>query len=116
MNPDYKKAWLLFMQGQYWEAHEVWEKLWRESKGEARTLLHALVQLCALGIKIKMEQWPASERLRLRIMELLFSVGPQTWTEFQLERLAVLRLIPHWQGAPEEFEALLPAEIREAIR
>jgi len=38
-----------FNQGQWYEAHEVWEDLWRETEGEARGFYQGLVQL-AVGL------------------------------------------------------------------
>jgi uncharacterized protein len=43
----------LFNYGYYWEAHEVWEPLWRSArKGSRRRLLiKGLIALCAAGVK-----------------------------------------------------------------
>lgn len=37
----------LFNQGQYFQAHEVWEDAWRVETGETRQLLQALIQVAA---------------------------------------------------------------------
>jgi hypothetical protein len=37
----------LFNQRRYFDAHEVWEDRWRVESGDARRLLHGLIQLAA---------------------------------------------------------------------
>ncbi len=46
----------LFNHGYYWEAHEVWEGLWRACgrRGPAGTFFKALVGLAAAGLKVRM--------------------------------------------------------------
>lgn len=45
----------LFNRGYYWEAHEIWEALWRltESGDPAELLLHGLIKLAAAGVKVR---------------------------------------------------------------
>lgn len=45
----------LFNFGYYWEAHEAWEGLWQTSREapEQRAFLHALILLCAAGVKLR---------------------------------------------------------------
>lgn len=51
MNPETTEALregqALFNQGQYFEAHEVWEDAWRVEEGAARQLLQGLIQVAA---------------------------------------------------------------------
>ena len=37
----------LFDAGRFFEAHEVWEELWREAEGARRELLQGLIQVAA---------------------------------------------------------------------
>ncbi len=37
----------LFNQGRFFEAHEVWEELWKPSTGETRVLYQGLIQAAA---------------------------------------------------------------------
>lgn len=37
----------LFNEGKYFEAHEVWEDLWRETQGPARLFYQGLIQAAA---------------------------------------------------------------------
>lgn len=59
----FREAIALFNAGYYWEAHEVWERLWHahERKGEIAELLKALIKLAAAGVKVR-EARPAGVR------------------------------------------------------
>jgi predicted metal-dependent hydrolase len=48
----------LFNHGYYWEAHEVWEGLWRAAGRTGRTavFLKALIKLAAAGVKVRQGQ------------------------------------------------------------
>lgn len=37
----------LFNDQKYWEAHEAWEEIWREAKGEEKLFYQALIQAAA---------------------------------------------------------------------
>ncbi len=37
----------LFNKGQYWEAHEAWEEVWKVSKGEQKLFYQGLIQTAA---------------------------------------------------------------------
>ena len=42
----------MFEAGREWDAHEVWEALWKERRGtEAGQLLRGLIQWAAAGVK-----------------------------------------------------------------
>ena len=45
----------LFNAGYYWEAHEVWEEIWKAlgREGVTAELLQALIKLTAVGVKIR---------------------------------------------------------------
>ncbi|HTU94102.1 MAG TPA: DUF309 domain-containing protein [Gemmataceae bacterium] len=48
----------LFNHGYYWEAHEVWEGLWRAEgrKGRIADFLKGLIKLAAAGVKVRQGQ------------------------------------------------------------
>ncbi len=48
----------LFNHGYYWEAHEVWEGLWRaaERTGQLADFLKGLIKLAAAGVKVRQGQ------------------------------------------------------------
>src|SRR5438874_9694185 len=50
-NLEYPKEYLLgielFNAGQYYEAHEAWEDIWRETAGEERLFYQGLIQAAA---------------------------------------------------------------------
>lgn len=64
-HPSFIQAAELFNQCYYWEAHEVFECLWREVGTESieRTGLQILIKLCALQLKIQQQQAKAAEQL-----------------------------------------------------
>lgn len=52
---DYRHAIDLFNAGYYWEAHEVWERLWHAHQriGPTAELLKGLIKLAAAGVKVR---------------------------------------------------------------
>lgn len=52
-HPDYMEGWRLLKAGYPWEAHEVWESLWRvlPASSGARHLLQGLIHLAAAAVK-----------------------------------------------------------------
>ncbi len=48
----------LFNHGYYWEAHELWEGLWRTAgrAGQLADFLKGLIKLAAAGVKVRQEQ------------------------------------------------------------
>jgi hypothetical protein len=55
----------LFNAGFYWEAHEVWEELWKRapSSSRSRAFLQGLIQCAAASLKAASGQWPACQTL-----------------------------------------------------
>jgi hypothetical protein len=52
---EYAEGIALFNAGYYWEAHEVWERLWNAEgrRGAVAELLKALIKLAAAGVKAR---------------------------------------------------------------
>jgi predicted metal-dependent hydrolase len=48
----------LFNQGQYYEAHEVWEELWLTLEDEPRLFVQGLIQVAAAGHKAFAQNQP----------------------------------------------------------
>lgn len=46
-DPRYLEYFRLFREEKFFEAHEILENLWRETKGEDREFYHGLIQLAA---------------------------------------------------------------------
>jgi predicted metal-dependent hydrolase/ribosome biogenesis protein Tsr3 len=57
-SPAYRYGIDLFNHGYYWEAHEVWEGLWRAAGRTGRTadFLKGLIKLAAAGVKVRQGQ------------------------------------------------------------
>src|SRR4051795_7805136 len=55
----------LFVEGFFWEAHEVWEAVWKASSqnGVERLLLRGLIQLANAALKLRMGRGQAALRL-----------------------------------------------------
>lgn len=67
----------LFNGGYYWEAHEGFEKWWRESREYElrRAFFQGLVRLCAAGVKAREGRQVGVERHAARASELIGRVG-----------------------------------------
>ncbi len=50
---------VLFNEGRYFEAHEVWEEAWLEEVEEIRTLLQGLIQIAAALLKASRGERPS---------------------------------------------------------
>jgi uncharacterized protein len=48
-----KEGLTLFNQGEFFEAHEIWEEAWRESQMDERHLLQGLIQVAAGFYKLQ---------------------------------------------------------------
>lgn len=47
MKPELQRGVQLFNNGEWWEAHEAWEPIWLQAKGERRAFIQALILLAA---------------------------------------------------------------------
>lgn len=47
MKPELQRGVQLFNDGEWWEAHEAWEPIWLQAKGEQRAFIQALILLAA---------------------------------------------------------------------
>ena len=53
----------LFNAGDYFEAHEHWEDVWRSATGSKRSFYQGLIQIAAGGVKLQRGQPRAAEKL-----------------------------------------------------
>ncbi len=69
----------LFNAGYYWEAHELWEEVWKvmERQGALAELLKGLIKLAAVGIKIRQGRPNAARSLLARATKHFESVAGQ---------------------------------------
>ena len=78
--PRYLAGILFFNEGDYFEAHEVWEALWHKV-GHHTTqgrFLKALIQLAAAQLKIRMGEEKPARRLLGTLVKILEEILPQT--------------------------------------
>ena len=59
----------LFNFGYHWEAHEVWEDVWREQQGDAKTLVQAFVQTAAAYSFLKLRKISSAKYLFEKALE-----------------------------------------------
>ena len=77
----------LFNERQFFEAHEVWEDGWRTADGEARLLLHGLIQIAAGFHKLQCRQPGGAVALLSKGAEKLATVGPDLARRLDLRSL-----------------------------
>jgi predicted metal-dependent hydrolase len=65
-DPRYLAGLRLYHRGRYWDSHEEWEEIWRESEGAARHLYQALIQLDAAIIHTQRGHWGGVANLLAR--------------------------------------------------
>jgi uncharacterized protein len=68
--PPYDRRYLaglrLYHQGRYWDSHEEWEEIWRESQGAERHFYQGLIQLDAALIHTGRGHWGGVANLLTR--------------------------------------------------
>ena len=65
-DPRYLAGLRLYHQGHYWDSHEEWEEIWRESHGATRHFYQALIQLDAAIIHTQRGHWGGVANLLAR--------------------------------------------------
>jgi hypothetical protein len=81
-HPAFRYGLTLHDAGFFWEAHEVWEAVWKACppNGVERRLLRGLIQLANAALKIRMGRGRAAVRLLREAEELLREVGVSAGT------------------------------------
>ena len=59
----------LFNKGYYWEAHEVWEDIWRNEEDEAKTFAQAFVQVASANSFVKLSKLDSAKYLFEKALE-----------------------------------------------
>ena len=62
-DPHWLRGLEAFRAGRYFEAHEEWERLWREASGEDRRFLQGLIQLAAALVHLERGRTAPAARL-----------------------------------------------------
>lgn len=44
---EYVHGWVLFNKGQFWDAHEAWESVWKRRSEDSRVFFQGIIQLAA---------------------------------------------------------------------
>lgn len=77
----------LFNRFYFWEAHEVWENLWKShppDSGPAR-FVQGLINVAASFLKLHMEEGPSSRKLRAAALSLLDPFRGNRWMGIQVD-------------------------------
>ncbi len=91
---EYLEGIALFNAGYYWEAHEVWERLWHvhQRRGPIADLLKGLIKLAACGVKVRERRPPGAATHAGRaasLFERLRGEIGSTFLGLELDRLAI---------------------------
>jgi predicted metal-dependent hydrolase len=65
----FREGLALFNKGYHWEAHEVWEDVWREKEGDAKLFAQAFVQLAAANSFVKLSKLGSARYLFEKSLE-----------------------------------------------
>lgn len=65
-DPRYLAGLRLYHRGRYWDSHEAWEEVWRESEGAVRHFLQGLIQVDAAVIHTQRGHWGGVANLLAR--------------------------------------------------
>jgi predicted metal-dependent hydrolase len=65
-DPRYLAGLRLYHLGRYWDSHEAWEELWRESEGPVRHFFQGLIQVDAAILHTQRGHWGGVANLLAR--------------------------------------------------
>ena len=87
MDEAFERGIELFNTGHYFEAHEAFEDVWRESQGELRLLCQGLVQACAGLVKHQRNQPDPAGTLLVKGLSRLEATPPSCRPDINIEQL-----------------------------
>lgn len=76
----------LFNQGYHWEAHEVWEEVWRAEDGDTKTFVQAFVQMAAGFSFVKLHKLGSAKYLFEKSIEK-FQKFPEVESPYSVREL-----------------------------
>jgi predicted metal-dependent hydrolase len=68
----------LFNQGNFFEAHEVWEEIWKRAEGEEKIFYQGMIQAAAALVHVQRRNYPGAISLYLKSRPKLDRV-PASW-------------------------------------
>jgi predicted metal-dependent hydrolase len=86
LNPLFLQAVQEFNRGHFFEAHELWEDLWKETVGEEKRFYQGLVQIAAGYQKLSIAQYSGARKLLERGRQAL-SGFPADYADIDLPHL-----------------------------
>ena len=76
----------LFNQGNFFEAHEVWEQEWKVAEGKEKVFYQAMIQAAAALLHIQRGNYAGAVSVYLKASEKLASL-PDVWMGIELAQL-----------------------------
>jgi hypothetical protein len=71
LHREFQLGLLLFERGYNWEAHEIWEGIWKLQTGDEKEFIQALIQVAAAHLKRKMKAFPEAQDLTVSAVKKL---------------------------------------------
>lgn len=97
--PDFRRGIELFNDRCFFEAHEVWEEIWKGAGGQERLVLQGLIQIAAGFVKSQRKKPEASRRLlESGVQKLVSAKGPID----QVDLAELVRQVKAWIGSGNE--------------
>ena len=84
---------LLFDRGDYFQAHEVWEELWRATDGPERELVQGLIQAAVSLHHHRNRNRAGESKMRERALDKLQAFAP-IWEGIDVQRIIDLVATP----------------------
>ncbi|MBV8772176.1 MAG: DUF309 domain-containing protein [Deltaproteobacteria bacterium] len=85
-NPCFAEGIRLFNQGHFFEAHEVWEQIWKEAEGEERIFYQGIIQTAAALTHVQRGNYQGAVSVYLKSRPKLDRF-PAVWMGIDLEQL-----------------------------
>jgi predicted metal-dependent hydrolase len=101
----------LWKQGDPFQAHELWEELWRETRDEERMLLQGLIQIAAGWVKLRQGNGRGTRSLLSKGIAKAVNDGRFAGWKAQVDKLIALVAsgdLPEAQRHGEEVLKALP--------
>jgi len=104
-DPRYLEGVALFNRGAYFEAHDVWEALWKETPGEAKNYLQGLIQMTSAFHHFTRGNMRGAQTLHNSALHLLAPYG-DSYMGLDVKRLRALFQESFRDIAAGSYEAL----------
>jgi uncharacterized protein len=109
-SPEYQRGAACYRKGEFFEAHEHWEDLWKTLEGEKRLLVQGLIQVAAAWVKRQRGEPVGMRRLLDSAIQKWRALPSPLWgvelAQLRKATLACLEAAGRWERGDEEEVAL----------